>query len=142
MCKPFLELFQDDGVVVFDGAMGTMLYNKGVFLNHCFDLINLSNPELIMEIHSAYVKAGAQVIETNTFGANRYKLTKHELRDKVSAINFQGAQLARRIASDQILVAGAMGPLGLKIEPWGPTSVEEANEAFREQAEALLRRRR
>ncbi len=139
MASLLLDLLRDDQVVVFDGAMGTMLYNKGVYLNHCYDAINLSNPVMIREIHAAYVRAGAQVIETNTFGANRYKLSKYELQDKIEAINLQGALLARREASADVLVAGAMGPLGLKIEPWGPTSIDEAKEAFTEQAQALLR---
>lgn len=125
-------------VILFDGAMGTMLYSRGVFINQCFDNINLSNPRLIKEIHTAYANAGADVLQTNTFGANRFKLTKHGLTDSLEAINYQGAKLARDVAGDQLYVAGSMGPLGVKIEPWGKLSREEARAAFKEQAEALL----
>lgn len=135
--SPLMRLLDNDKVVVFDGAMGTMLYGKGMPLSHCYDELCLSNPALVREIHSQYVGAGAQVIETNSFGANHYKLAKHELNDKVAAINRRAAELARDEAREAALVAGAIGPLGLKIEPWGPTSIEEAREAFREQAAAL-----
>jgi len=118
--------------------MGTMLYNKGIYFNHCYDAINLSNPDLVRSIHADYLKAGAQVIETNTFSSNRYKLMKHELQDKVSVINYQGARIAREVAGEDRIVGGAIGPLGIKIEPWGPTSIDEAREAFTEQAEALM----
>jgi len=137
MKSPFMHLLNDDQVVVFDGAMGTMLYGKGVPLNHCYDELSLSNPALVREIHAQYVRAGAQVIETNSFGANRYKLAKHELGDKVAEINLRAADLARHEAGDTALIAGAVGPLGIKIEPWGPTSIAEAKEAFEEQARAL-----
>ncbi|MBN1424438.1 bifunctional homocysteine S-methyltransferase/methylenetetrahydrofolate reductase [Candidatus Fermentibacteria bacterium] len=131
-----MSLLDDDQVVVFDGAMGTMLYSKGVPLNHCYDELCLSNPALVRDIHRQYIRAGAQVVETNSFGANRYKLAKHELNDKVAAINRRAVELARAEAA-AALVAGAIGPLGLKIEPWGPTSIEEARDAFGEQAAAL-----
>lgn len=114
-----------------------MLYSKGVYLNSCFDELNLSNPELVRQIHCEYVKAGVDIIESNTFGANRYKLKAFGLDDKVTEINRAGAEIAREVAGESILVAGSIGPLGLKIEPWGPTSVEEAEQAFREQAQAL-----
>ncbi len=133
----FLEMI-DEGVVLFDGAMGTMLYDYGIFINRCFDEINLSDPALVEKIHREYVSAGADVIETNTFGANRYKLKLHGFDSKLREINVQGALIARRSALKNVLVAGAIGPLGIKIEPWGPTSEEEAEEAFREQANALL----
>lgn len=118
--------------------MGTMLYNKGVFLNSCFDELNISAPDLVREIHKEYIQSGADIIETNTFGANRYKLKKFGLEEKIKEINRTGALLARELANGEIFVAGSIGPLGLKIEPWGPTSVEEAEEAFIEQAKALL----
>jgi methionine synthase I (cobalamin-dependent)/5,10-methylenetetrahydrofolate reductase len=124
-----------------DGAMGTMLYSKGVYLNSCFDELNLSNPDLVEEVHREYIRSDVDIIETNTFGANRYKLKHFGLEDKVVEINRAGARIAREAAGEaageRVFVAGSIGPLGLKIEPWGPTSVEEAEQAFREQAQAL-----
>jgi homocysteine S-methyltransferase len=117
--------------------MGTMLYGKGIFLNRSFDELNLTQPDLVAEVHQAYVRSGADVIETNTFGANRIKLGAFALADKVHAINLQGARIARHAAREQAYVAGAIGPLGIRIEPWGKTGVEEAEEHFREQARAL-----
>jgi homocysteine S-methyltransferase len=124
------------GVVVFDGAMGTRLYDKGVFINKCFDELNLSQPGLVQEVHAEYVRAGADVIETNTFGANRLKLQPHGFGEKVREINLAGARIAKEVAGGA-LVAGAVGPLGVKIEPWGPTSIEEARALFAEQIAAL-----
>jgi methionine synthase I (cobalamin-dependent)/5,10-methylenetetrahydrofolate reductase len=134
---PFLEAL-DTRVLVCDGAMGTMLYAKGIFLNRSFDELNLTQPDLVADVHQAYVRAGADVIETNTFGANRIKLGAFGLADKVHAINLQGAKIARHAARDQVYVAGAIGPLGIRIEPWGKTGVDEAEEFFREQARGLL----
>ena len=113
-------------VLVCDGAMGTMLYAKGIFLNRSFDELNLTQPDFVAEVHQAYVRAGADVIETNTFGANRVKLTPFGLGDRVKAINAQGAKIARLAARDQVFVAGSIGPLGIRIEPWGKTGVDEA----------------
>ena len=127
-----------EGVVLFDGAMGTMLYDRGVFINRCFDEINLSNPGLVEDIHGEYIDAGAGIIETNTFGANRFKLALHGLDDKLAEINRAGAEAAMRVSDGRAIVAGAIGPLGIRIEPWGPTSNEEAAAAFAEQAAALL----
>jgi len=127
-----------DKALLCDGAMGTMLYNKGVFLNTCFDELNLRSPELVQEVHREYVRSGVDVIETNTFGANRFKLKKHGLEDKVHEINLAGARLARQEAGRAVLVAGSIGPLGVKIEPWGQVSVEEAEQAFAQQAGGLL----
>jgi methionine synthase I (cobalamin-dependent)/5,10-methylenetetrahydrofolate reductase len=127
-------------ITVFDGAMGTMLYSKGVFINQCYDELNLRAPELVKEIHRAYVKAGAEIVETNSFGANRPKLVQHGLEGQVREINRAAAALAREVADDagrQVLVAGAVGPLGLRIEPYGPTSLDEARGYFREQLEGL-----
>jgi methionine synthase I (cobalamin-dependent)/5,10-methylenetetrahydrofolate reductase len=134
---PFLEAL-DTRVLVCDGAMGTMLYAKGVFMNRSFDELNLTQADLVADVHHAYVRAGADVIETNTFGANRIKLGAFGLSDKVHAINVQGAKIAKHAARDQVYVAGAIGPLGIRIEPWGRTGVDEAEEFFREQARGLL----
>src|SRR5688572_27181374 len=128
----------DERVLVCDGAMGTQLYARGIFLNRCFDELNLTQPDLVAEIHHDYVRAGADVLETNTFGANRFKLSTFGLGDKVRIINIQGARIARHAARETAWVAGSIGPLGIRIEPWGRTGVDEAEAAFREQAEALV----
>ncbi len=131
------RLLDPADVVLFDGAMGTMLYAHGVFINQCYDELVLRAPDLVREIHAAYVKAGAEVIETNTFGANRLKLTAYGLETQVGEINRRGAQLARDAAGEFRLVAGAVGPLGVRLEPYGPTSRAEALDIFREQMSAL-----
>ncbi len=138
MTRPTFLQELERRVLVCDGAMGTMLYAKGVFLNRCFDELNLKQPDLVAEVHQAYVRAGADVLETNTFGANRIKLGAFALADKVHAINVQGARIARHAAREQAFVAGAVGPLGIRIEPWGKTGVDEAEDYFREQARALV----
>ncbi len=125
-------------VLVADGAMGTMLYAKGVFINRCYDELNLSSPALVKEIHEEYVRAGAEILETNTFGANRMRLAAHGLSEKLKAINEAGVRIAREAAQDLAFVAGSVGPLGVRIEPLGPTSFEEARTAFHEQVEALV----
>jgi methionine synthase I (cobalamin-dependent)/5,10-methylenetetrahydrofolate reductase len=136
--KDFRECLAADRVYVFDGAMGTMIYSRGIYINRCYDELNLSNADLVLGIHRDYVKAGADIIETNTYGANRVKLAAYGLEDKTREINRAGARLAREAAGERAYVAGAIGPLGIRIEPYGPTSVEEAREFFREQAEGLL----
>jgi homocysteine S-methyltransferase len=125
-------------VLVADGAMGTMLYSRGVFINRCFDELNLSSPDLVRQIHQEYVKAGAEIIETNTFGASRPRLAAFGVAEKLRDINLAGVRIAREAAKDTAFVAGAVGPLGVRIEPLGPTSFIEARAAFREQIEALL----
>ena len=135
--KRFLDAL-DERVLLCDGAMGTMLYAKGVFINRCFDSLNVMSPDTVTEIHQDYVRAGADVLETNTFGANRIKLRSFGLGDKVREINVDGARLTRRAARDQAYVAGAMGPLGVRIEPWGKMGTDEAEAYFREQVEALV----
>jgi methionine synthase / methylenetetrahydrofolate reductase(NADPH) len=125
--------------VLCDGATGTLLYAKGVFINRSYDELNLSQPELIRELHHDYLQAGAEIIETNTFGANAVRLARHSMADKVRAINLAGAALAREAAkSFDVWVAGSVGPLGIRIEPLGKTSFEEARAAFREQIAALV----
>jgi methionine synthase I (cobalamin-dependent)/5,10-methylenetetrahydrofolate reductase len=133
------------GPVLCDGAMGTLLYGKGVFINKCYDELNLLQPDLIRNIHQDYMSAGADVIETNTFGANSFRLGRHGLGEKVHTINLQGARLAREAAeafnlkkAASVLVAGSVGPLGMRIEPLGKISREEARESFREQIAALV----
>jgi methionine synthase I (cobalamin-dependent)/5,10-methylenetetrahydrofolate reductase len=122
-----------------DGAMGTLLYAKGIFINRSYDELNLSQPDLIRAIHHDYLQAGAEIVETNTFGANSFRLGRHSLADKVRDINLSGARLAREAAkSFDVWVAGSVGPLGTRIEPLGKTSFEEAREAFRNQIKALV----
>jgi len=116
--KPFLERLQE-GVVVCDGAVGTMLYSRGVFVNRCFDELNISSPALVRAVHEEYLDAGAHVVETNTFGAHRLKLAPHGYDSQVGKINSEGARLAREAAQGRGLVAGSMGPLGKPLEPFG-----------------------
>src|SRR5881227_1960414 len=136
MLKPFIDALEER-VLVCDGAMGTMLYAKGVFINKSFDALNITRPDLVAEVHQEYVRAGADIVETNTFGANRIKLGSFGVADQLAAINAEGARIARRVAADRAYVAGSIGPLGIRIEPWGKTGVDEAQAYFREQAEAL-----
>src|ERR1700727_3105509 len=138
MSSAFLSRLQK-GAVLCDGAMGTLLYSKGIFINRCYDELNLSQPDLIRGIHHDYLQAGAEIIETNTFGANSFRLGRHSLADKVREINLVGARLGREAAkSFDVWVAGSVGPLGSRIEPVGKTSFQEAREAFRQQIEALV----
>ena len=126
--------------VLMDGAMGTMLNSRGVSFEECFDALNLRNPALIEEIHQAYLEAGARIILTNTFGANRYKLGEHGLADKVSEINRAGVEAARRVvlaSLKDVLVAGDVGPLGVRLAPFGRVQPEQARQVFKEQIEAL-----
>jgi homocysteine S-methyltransferase len=125
-------------VVIADGAMGTVLYGKGVFINRCFDELNISSPQMVKQVHQEYVKAGAEILETNTFGANRIRLSAYGFAEKLNAINEAGVRLAREAAGEKAFVAGAIGPLGAQIEPLGPLSFSEARQTFKEQAEALL----
>ncbi|MFH1762830.1 MAG: bifunctional homocysteine S-methyltransferase/methylenetetrahydrofolate reductase [Gemmatimonadota bacterium] len=133
----FREMMDDPRPHLFDGGMGTELYSRGVFIHRSFDEANLSRPELVAQIHTEYVKAGAEIILTNTFGANRPVLKGFGFGEQVGEINRRGAALALQAAGEQALVAGSIGPLGIRIEPFGPTSGEEARALFTEQAEAL-----
>ena len=123
-----------------DGAMGTMLHARGVSFDKCFDELNITNPAAVADIHREYIEAGAQLIITNTFGANRFKLSKHGLADEVIKINRAGVELAKRSVSasfKDVLIAGDVGPLGVRIAPYGRVKPEEAREAFAEQIRAL-----
>jgi homocysteine S-methyltransferase len=138
MSERLRDLIGDGGVHVLDGAMGTMLYAKGIFVNVCYDELNLTHPTLVREVHEAYVRAGAEIVETNTFGANPVKLSSYGLAEKTEDINCAAARLAGQAGNDRIAVLGAMGPLGVRIEPFGPTGRYEAQEFFRRQVDGLL----
>jgi homocysteine S-methyltransferase len=137
MLKPFLECIADS-VLVCDGAMGTQLYTRGVFLNRCFDELNLSQPALVREVHEEYLWAGAEILETNTFGANRVKLEPHGLSERMRDINVAGVQIAREAARKRTYIAGSVGPLGIRVEPYGKLSLSEARGLFAEQIAALV----
>ena len=141
--RPFSEIFADRPVLA-DGAMGTLLISRGIFINSCFDELNLSNPSLVLSVHEEYLQAGAEIVETNTFGANRFRLTRHGLGDKVRDINLAGIMLARQAVGNlrakqagEAWVAGAVGPLGVRLEPLGKTGLDEARAAFAEQIRVL-----
>src|ERR1700712_471030 len=143
MAGPIDRLFAG-GTVLCDGAMGTMLYSKGVFINRCYDELNIREPETVRAVHQEYLQAGAEVIETNTFGANSFRLERFGLRDKVHEINLAGAKIARQSVDairekqgTEAFVAGAMGPLGVRLEPLGKVGLDEARAAFADQVKAL-----
>ena len=127
----------ENRILVADGAMGTALYGKGIFLNRCYDELNLSLPALIRDVHQEYVRAGAEIIETNTYGANRKRLAAFGFAEKTRLINQAGVRIAREAAREQAFVAGAMGPLGVRLEPLGAVTFAEARDLFGEQAAAL-----
>ena len=129
-----------ESTLLADGAMGTMLHSRGISFEKCFDELNLTNPSAVAAIHREYIEAGAQIILTNTFGANRFKLSKHGLGQKIVEINKAGVELAKRIAEasfKDVLIAGDVGPLGVRIAPFGRVKPEQARLAFAEQVEAL-----
>ncbi len=132
------EMLAGERVHVMDGAMGTMLYARGVFFNVCYDELNVTHPELVEEVHEQYMRAGAEIIETNTFGANPVKLSPHGLEERTEELNARAAAIAVRAASGRVAVAGAVGPLGIRLEPLGPTSLEEARDYFGRQVDGLL----
>jgi methionine synthase / methylenetetrahydrofolate reductase(NADPH) len=125
-------------VIVVDGAMGTMLYAKGVYLNRCYDELNLSQPEMVREIHREYLHAGAELLETNTFGANPIKLEPHGLAESTEELNRRGAELARDVAGDRAWVGGSIGPLGKPLSPLGKIDDAEAMELFRPAVRGLV----
>ncbi len=140
MSTDFLDRLKR-GPILCDGAMGTQIHARGISFEHCFDELNLSQPEVILDVHRAYVEAGAEIIETNTFGANRFRLIEHELENKLVEINQAGVRLARKAADEsrrKIYVAGSIGPLGVRLAPLGRVSAIEAYEAFKEQVAALV----
>jgi homocysteine S-methyltransferase len=139
----FADIFASRPILA-DGAMGTVLYGRGVFINRCYDELNLSDPGLILSVHEEYLQAGAEIIETNTFGANRFRLSRHGLGGKVAEINVAGVRLAQQAVqhlrdkqAGEAWVAGAVGPLGVRLEPLGKTGLDEARAAFAEQIRAL-----
>jgi homocysteine S-methyltransferase len=140
MTQPFLQKL-DAQPLLCDGAMGTMIYSKGIPFERSFDELNLSAPALIADIHRSYIDAGANVIETNTYGANRFKLREYGLADKVAEINQAGVQLARRVvdaAFKEVFIAGSVGPLGPRLAPLGRLSAVEARDAFGQQIAVLV----
>ena len=140
MAHPLLDRL-DAGIVLSDGAMGTMLFESGHALDACLDALNLSHPADVANVHRSYLNAGADIIETNTFGANRYRLETHGLADKVRDINFRGVKIAREereISGRPVLVAGSVGPTGKTLEPYGTLPKADAKAAFSEQIGALL----
>ena len=138
MAKSFLERLAE-GPILCDGAMGTLLYSKGIFINRCYDELNISQPELIGGIHADYVANGAEILETNTFGANSFRLARHGCQDRLADINRAGVELARKaIRGGNVYIAGAVGPIGVRIEPLGKTGRDEARAAFVEQIRVLV----
>ncbi len=132
------EMLGDGQAHIVDGAMGTVLYARGVFMNVCYDELNATDPGLVEDVHEQYVRAGAQIIETNTFGANPVKLSSYGLDERTEELNARAARLATKVAAGRASVAGAVGPLGVRVEPLGPTSLEEACEHFGRQVDGLL----
>ncbi len=138
MRKPYLERLKD-GVLLFDGAMGTMIYESGVFINQCFENVNLTSPDTILNVHRKMAEAGAQVLTTNSFGANPIKLGSYDLEEKTTEINISSVRLAREIAGEDLYVAGSIGPTSVRMAPIGTTPREEVEDAFRVQIEALIK---
>ncbi len=134
----FKEIIAGRIPLLFDGAIGTELYNRGVFINRCFEEANLTNRSLLLELYGEYRKAGANVLTTNSWGANRYKLKEHNLQDQVHAINLEAARIAREAAGDELYVAGAVGPLGARMVPWGASMAQDAFDAYFEQIGGLI----
>ena len=140
MAHPLIERLSR-GLILSDGAMGTMLYDRGVSFEHCFEELNRSNPSLVQDIHLAYIRAGSELIETNTFGANRVRLASYGMESRVREFALWGgktAKYARDISGEPVIIAGSIGPLGKPLRPVGKITPEEARDIFREAAEGLL----
>ncbi len=144
----FAEIFPNRPLLA-DGAMGTVLYARGIFINRCYEELNLSDPGLILSVHEEYLQAGAEILETNTFGANPIRLARYGLADKATEINAAGVRLARQAVENlgnrqggEAWVAGSVGPLGVRLEPLGKTGLDEARAAFAQQIRVLARGRR
>jgi len=133
----FRKFLQEEPVIIIDGAMGTNLYDKGIFINQSFDYVNLTNPDLVKEIHREFLNAGADIIVTNSFGANRLKLRPHGLEEKVYEINKRAAEIAKETVGDEAFIAGCIGPLGKKVRPFGSIPLEDTFEYFLEQVQGL-----
>ena len=137
----FIKLLQESKPILSDGAMGTVLHQKGIRFDECFDYLNISNPALVAEVHRSYIEAGSNMIQTNTFGANRYKLSEFGLDKQTAEINKAAVDLVRRVAFasfKDVIIAGDVGPLGVRLAPFGRVQLDEAREAFREQIEVLI----
>lgn len=139
------DIFQSwlgsDAPILADGAMGTMLHGKGIGIDTCFDELNLTHTDWVTQVHSDYVDAGVQILETNTFGANRFKLALHGLEDFLAEINSTGVKIAQKVVQDsgrEVLIAGSVGPLGVRISPLGRIKREEAQEAYSQQIDVLV----
>src|ERR1035437_2947591 len=139
----FAEIYANRPLLA-DGAMGTLLYARGVFISRCYDELNLSDPGHILSIHEEYLQAGSEIIETDPFGANLFRLARHGLAGSVAQINAAGVRLARQAVehlrekqAGEAGVAGSVGPLGVRLEPLGKTGLDEARAAFAEQIQAL-----
>lgn len=137
--EKFLDAVRSKKPLLFDGAIGTELYKRGIFINRCFEDANLSNPDLVLEVHREYLEAGANILTTNSWGANRFKLREHNLDDKLPLINTRAVELAKKAANGEAYIAGSVGPLGVRIEPLGPTSFASAQEIFAEQISYLIK---
>lgn len=140
MTHPFLERIKS-GPLLCDGATGTYIYERGVAMDGCFDELNLTDPNMVIDIHREYIAAGADIIETNTFGANFFKLEQHGLGDRVRDINFRGAKHARdarEVSGQSVFVAGSIGPTGRTLPPVGMMDPREVRAAFREQISGLI----
>ncbi len=135
--KSFLDSAKQS-IVVSDGAVGTMLYSRGIFLNRCFDELCLSNAKLVMEIHSAYLQAGSELLTANTYGANRFKLQPHGLEDRVLEINRRGAEIAREVGGERAWIGGSIGPTGIQVHQYAQIDLREVEGAYRQQVQGLV----